>query len=90
VTHDPAAILTLLAITLGYLLTCAIWPFGACRRCHGTGRIRGLGGYRLCRRCRSTGLRVRLGWRAYNWARRHHHTAFGPDRDRRYGTCQTR
>ena len=69
-TPTTGASLLLLAITLGYILACAAWPFGACRRCHGTGRLRGLGGYRLCPRCHHSGLRVRLGWRVWHYLRR--------------------
>ena len=43
--HDRDAlfgwlILAALVCTLGYLAACWIWPFGNCRRCHGTGRRR--------------------------------------------------
>jgi hypothetical protein len=51
---SPTSALVLLAliVTLGYALTCAVWPFRACRRCGGTGRLHGpLRGIRLCRRC---------------------------------------
>ena len=66
----------LLVITLGYLLACSLWPFTPCRRCHGTAQRRApIGrGVRFCRRCRGTGLRLRLGRRAFNHLRRHHHT----------------
>jgi hypothetical protein len=61
-------ILLILAVTLGYALTCLIWPFGNCRRCGGTGKIRspfGGNSFRLCRRCHTTGRRVRLGRKAW-------------------------
>jgi hypothetical protein len=67
--HDPASalVLFLLIVTVGYLLTCAIWPFGTCRRCHGDGTLRGpLGGRRYCRRCQHTGLRIRVGRHLWN------------------------
>jgi hypothetical protein len=71
-----ALVLVALIVTLGYALTCAVWPFRACRRCQGTGRLHGpLRGIRLCRRCTGTGLRLRLGRRIWNHARdlyRHH------------------
>jgi hypothetical protein len=72
----PAASLTALAlivITVGYVLTCAAWPFGNCRRCHGTGKIRGpVGGIRYCRRCDHTGLRIRWGRHLWNEIRHIH------------------
>ena len=60
-------------ITLGYAFTCAVWPFGPCRRCHGTGKLRSplnRRAYRLCPRCNHTGLRLRIGRRLYNHLRR--------------------
>jgi hypothetical protein len=58
-------------ITLGYLGLCLVWPFKACRRCHGHGQFHGLfGGIRLCGHCDGTGLRLRLGRRAWNAFRR--------------------
>lgn len=68
---DPQALplaLLILAVTLGYALTCLIWPFGNCRRCGGNGKIRspfGSKSFRLCRRCHTTGRRVRLGRRMW-------------------------
>jgi hypothetical protein len=63
---DLALILTPF-VTTGYIALCAIWPFKACRTCHGTGHILGpFGGIRLCRRCHATGLRLRLGRRIWN------------------------
>ncbi len=60
--------LTITAVTLGYLLTCAIWPFKACRACSGTGKKRAPLGrvFRLCRRCTGTGMRIRVGRHLYN------------------------
>ncbi len=59
-------------VTACYLLTCAVWPFKACRTCHGTGRKRSPLGraFRLCRSCDGTGLRIRFGRHAYNLIRR--------------------
>jgi hypothetical protein len=58
-------------ITLGYAGLCAIWPFTACRRCHGYGQFQGLfGGVRPCGHCDGTGLRLRLGRRVWNALRR--------------------
>ena len=66
--------LTLVIVTVGYLLTCAAWPFGPCRRCSGTGRRRApLGRYfRLCHRCDGTGRRIRLGRHLWNYLARIH------------------
>lgn len=64
-------ILITVLVTLGYLLVCGIWPFRACRRCQGTGRLRGpMRGIRLCVRCDGTGLRLRFGRRLWNASRR--------------------
>jgi hypothetical protein len=59
-------------ITVGYLLSCWAWPFGHCRRCHGTGRLRALWGrsFRLCPRCDGTGRRLRIGRHLINHIRR--------------------
>jgi hypothetical protein len=67
--------LTLTVVTLGYLATCWLWPFVACRRCRGTGRRRSLLGGRafgLCRRCDGTGRQMRPGRRAINYFRTLH------------------
>jgi hypothetical protein len=58
----------LTAITLGYLGSCWLWPFGACRRCHGTGKRRSPFGraFGLCYRCDGTGRTLRLGRRFIN------------------------
>jgi hypothetical protein len=69
----PTAALTLflIVITVCYLVACAFWPFRPCRRCHGNGRHHGpFRGIRLCHHCHGTGLRLRLGRRAWNAARR--------------------
>jgi DnaJ-class molecular chaperone len=54
-----------------YLLACAAFPFGNCRRCHGTGKRRAPIGraFRLCRRCEGTGRRVRIGRRIWTFIR---------------------
>ncbi len=84
---DPAATLPLpsvaliglllaaLAWLLGYAAACAAAPFGRCRRCAGEGKIRPRIGRkrRHCQRCDGTGLRLRIGRRAFNYARRLHH-----------------
>lgn len=69
--------LILAAVTIGYIATCAIWPFGYCRRCHGSGKRRGPLGrvFRDCRRCDGTGRRLRIGRQIWNELRRIHHDA---------------
>lgn len=67
--------LATLAITLGYIGTCALWPFKPCRYCHGTGKLRSpvIGAIRLCPRCpQASGLRLRAGRKAFNTYRRLH------------------
>jgi len=66
---------TLLAVSpfvaLGYIGLCVVWPFTACRHCHGLGQFHGpFGGIRLCGTCEGTGLRLRLGRRIWNAVRR--------------------
>jgi DnaJ-class molecular chaperone len=77
---DPLAALASLAclalplLTLGYAISCALFPFGSCRKCSGTGKKRSPFGrsFRLCRRCEGTGRRVRIGRRAYDYFRTEH------------------
>ena len=67
---DVLVIFTAL-ITVGYLASCVIWPYKACRGCRGYGQTSGpFGGIRLCRACDGTGLRLRLGRRVWNATRR--------------------
>lgn len=76
VTPLAVLLLLLLIVTLGYIGTCVIWPFKACWRCHGTGRLHSpllLGAYRLCPHCDATGLRLRIGRRVWNAYRHLHH-----------------
>lgn len=53
----------------GYVVACAIWPYGACRKCKGGGRFMSPSGraWRLCRRCKGSGARVRFGRRVWSW-----------------------
>jgi hypothetical protein len=51
-----------IAVTLCYVLLCAVSPWGTCRRCHGHSRT--------CQRCNGTGMRPRTGWQLYARARR--------------------
>lgn len=66
------AIACLLAITLSYLLLCAVSPFGNCRKCRGFGfrmkqnRKGQLRRGRDCRRCHGYGKRIRTGRRLLN------------------------
>lgn len=59
--------LPLLAVTLGYAALCWVSPFGPCRKCRNQPPRRA---HRYCRRCHGTRLRLRIGRRAYNLARR--------------------
>ncbi|MDG4768512.1 hypothetical protein O7632_31120 [Solwaraspora sp. WMMD406] len=71
-TIHIALILTALAVvTLGYGLLCWLYPFGHCRRCHGTGRRPSPLGkhFRLCRRCDGTGRTIRPGRHVLNYLR---------------------
>ena len=63
-----------LIVTLGYIGACAYWPFGACRKCGGTGKARSITKkfWRPCYRCDGTGRRVRIGRRLYDHIRREH------------------
>ncbi|MBV1851901.1 hypothetical protein [Catellatospora tritici] len=58
----------LTVVTLGYLLTCVLWPFGPCRTCDGTGKRRAPFGraFRDCTRCKGTGRRLRTGRKLHN------------------------
>lgn len=69
-------VVTALVFTLGYIATCAVWPFKACRRCHGSGKLRSplIKAIRLCPLCGATGLRIRIGRHLWNRFRRLHHT----------------
>lgn len=61
-----------LFVTISYIATCAVWPFKACRRCHGSGKLRSplVKAIRLCPRCEATGLRIRIGRHVWNRLRR--------------------
>ncbi|MDR7300403.1 hypothetical protein JOF55_000584 [Haloactinomyces albus] len=67
---SPLATLVLatLVVTLGYLVTCVIWPFKPCRACSGTGKRQSpiVRAFRLCPRCTGSGRRIRAGRHAYN------------------------
>jgi hypothetical protein len=69
----PALIvLTLIVVTLGYILVCWLYPFATCRRCHGDGKRHAILGHRtfgLCRRCHGDGHVIRPGRRILNYLR---------------------
>ena len=62
----------LLLITLGYIGSCKLWPFKACRTCRGTGKLHSpfIRAIRHCPPCGGTGLRPRIGLKAWNAYRR--------------------
>lgn len=74
-THpaNGAAVLALAAVfvTVCYIGACVVWPFRACRRCDGNGKIRSPSGraWRHCSRCKGTGARLRLGHHIWNHLR---------------------
>jgi hypothetical protein len=57
-----------LVLGIGYAVACVVWPFRACRRCHGAGRFLSptSRAWRHCTRCGGTGAKLRLGRRVYN------------------------
>ena len=67
------ALIVIIAVAC-YLLTCAIWPFGKCRRCKGLGKFKSPFGnaYRQCGKCQGSGLRIRLGRHVINHLRATH------------------
>lgn len=67
-------ILAAMIATLCYALGCWLWPFGACRRCHGSGKRRSPFGkaFGLCRRCGGDGRQLRIGRRIINRLRELH------------------
>ena len=68
----PLASLAALGYSAFYLLMCAAFPFGNCRRCKGTGKLYSpifTKAFRLCPRCAGTGRRVRIGRRVYEYLR---------------------
>ena len=69
-----ALILIPIIVTFGYVVACAVWPFGSCRRCSGAGRHRSPSGraFRYCHRCQGTGARLRTGRRLFNYLRNLH------------------
>lgn len=75
-TLIPLASLIALGYAAFYLLMCAAFPFGHCRRprCQG-GRIYSrlfTKAFKLCPRCDGTGRRVRIGRRVYEYLRSEH------------------
>jgi hypothetical protein len=72
-THHPTATVLLIALVwgVGYVIHCVIWPFRACRTCHGTGRSLAPSGraWRPCRACKGNPARLRAGRRFYDHMR---------------------
>ena len=66
--------ITVLLLTVGYVLGCWLWPFGACRRCKGSGKRRSpfSRAFGDCRRCDGTGRSLRIGRRILNSLRNLH------------------
>jgi hypothetical protein len=66
--------LALVIATLCYGVGCWFWPFGNCRKCHGSGKRRSPFGraFGLCRRCHGDGRRLRIGRRIINSLRELH------------------
>ncbi|WP_328990053.1 hypothetical protein OG394_27815 [Kribbella sp. NBC_01245] len=64
-------VLIVTAVAVFYLLTCAVWPFGKCRKCEGVGKFKSPFGnaYRHCGCCQGSGLRIRLGRHVINRVR---------------------
>jgi hypothetical protein len=79
ITAGGALLLIVTAAVLAglYLLTCRIWPFAACQRCKGLGRLHASNGkaWRDCPRCKGTGRRLRIGRRFWNHAERQRRNA---------------
>jgi Zn finger protein HypA/HybF involved in hydrogenase expression len=66
--HAVLASAVVVIVGLAYALTCRVWPYGSCRRCSGTGKLRspfGRDAARYCPRCKHTGLRLRAGRRLW-------------------------
>ncbi|GAA3632826.1 hypothetical protein GCM10022223_58930 [Kineosporia mesophila] len=63
-TAGTFLILVAIGYALLYALACLIFPFRACKHCHGRGtrqnRLIG-GGFRQCTRCAGTGRAIRPG-----------------------------
>ena len=68
----------LVAIALGYVLSCIIRPFRDCSVCDGKGHHRSKSNRKLsrpCWWCKGAGKRLRIGRRMWNKARRIHRNA---------------
>ncbi|MEV8373067.1 hypothetical protein AB0P21_10050 [Kribbella sp. NPDC056861] len=77
VAHAATVALIVTVVAVFYLLTCAVWPFGKCRRCKGVGKFKSPFGnaFRHCGRCDGSGLRVRFGRKVISYYRRTHSAA---------------
>ncbi|WP_156960258.1 hypothetical protein [Amycolatopsis taiwanensis] len=78
-------IIVMLFVALGYVWSCAVYPYKACRACRGVGFFRSpiFRAIRLCRRCDGTGRTLRAGRRVYNAAVRTHRSLRDPRRRNR-------
>jgi hypothetical protein len=64
-----ALVLAAIVWTAGYLVVCRVWPFAACRRCGGDGKLReplSRKAWRTCPRCKGSAKRLRSGRRFLN------------------------
>jgi hypothetical protein len=63
-------LLVMILVALGYVWSCGVYPYKACRSSRGLGHFRSpiLRAIRLCRRCNGTGRTLRAGRRTYNAA----------------------
>lgn len=61
------AVLALAVMAGCYVVACWIWPFTACARCDGVGKLRSPSGkaWRRCPRCGGRGGKVRWGRRMW-------------------------
>jgi hypothetical protein len=72
VTFSLLAGLAVLAYAAGYTGMCAVFPYGHCRRCKGTGKHYSPFSHKVfrdCPRCTGSGKRTRLGRRIYQHLR---------------------
>jgi hypothetical protein len=70
---NTASWLATLALVVGvpgaYAVSCWWWPYAACRRCNGDGKLSRRDGkvWRPCPRCKTSGRRLRIGRRLYHY-----------------------
>lgn len=68
-SRDLVLALAVLAALTVYAAACRWWPYAACRRCSGEGKLRSPSGraWRKCPRCKGSGARLRIGRRILNY-----------------------